>query len=101
MNLAILIDGPSALIVLGGTLLATWLRAGNRDCARTLARLTQLGRARFDAEGTRAELSRQVQEIRREVNTLTVKGADPEVDERALQIKSELERLREQAANLE
>ncbi len=42
-----------------------------------------------------------VQEIRREVNTLTVKGADPEVDERALQIKSELERLREQAANLE
>ncbi|MCB2058587.1 MAG: MotA/TolQ/ExbB proton channel family protein [Novosphingobium sp.] len=66
MNLAILIDGPSALIVLGGTLLATWLRAGNRDCARTLARLTQLGRARFDAEGTRAELSRQVQEIRRD-----------------------------------
>lgn len=66
MNLAILIDGPSAMIVLGGTLLATWLRAGNRDCARTLGRLTQLGRARFDAEGTRAELSRQVQEIRRD-----------------------------------
>lgn len=42
-----------------------------------------------------------VQEIRREVNTLTVKAGDPEVDERALRIKSELERLREQAANLE
>ncbi len=64
-----------------------------------LARLSGLLAA--DAQEIGQALDFLVQEIRREVNTLTVKSADPEVDERALQIKSELERLREQAANLE
>lgn len=66
MNLLNLIDGPSALIVLGGTLLATVLRAGAGDCAVTLAKLAQLGGARFDAEGARAELGRQIQEIHKD-----------------------------------
>lgn len=42
-----------------------------------------------------------VQEIRREVNTLSAKTGDPEIDERTLKIRAELERIREQAANLE
>ncbi len=42
-----------------------------------------------------------VQEIRREVTTLASKSSDPEVDECTLAIKSELEKIREQAANLE
>ena len=66
MNLISLIDGPSALIVLGGTLLSTVLRAGRGDCAVTLAKLVQLGRSGFDAQAARAELGRQIQEIRKD-----------------------------------
>lgn len=42
-----------------------------------------------------------VQEVRREVSTLGAKSGTPEVDARVLAIKTELERIREQAANLE
>lgn len=66
MNWMTLIDGPSAAIVLGGTLLATVLRCGAGDCRVTLGKLAQLGRTGFDAEGTRAELGAQVQEIRKD-----------------------------------
>ena len=66
MNWTVLIDVPSAAIVLGGTLLATALRAGRRDRAMTLRKLGQLRHAPFDAEATRAELAVQVQEIRRD-----------------------------------
>ncbi|MBK6801893.1 MotA/TolQ/ExbB proton channel family protein [Novosphingobium sp.] len=64
MNFAILIDGASAAIVLGGTALGTLLRSGLGDCRLTLAKLAQLGQRRFDAAATRAELALQVQEIR-------------------------------------
>ena len=67
MNLSILANGPSALIVVGGTLLATVLRCGVSDCRVTLSKLGQLGRSHFDAERTRAELARQVQGIRQDL----------------------------------
>lgn len=63
MNLLNLVDGPSALIVLGGTVLATALRCGLSDCRITLAKAAQLGRQPFDASATRAELAVQVQQI--------------------------------------
>lgn len=66
MNWMTLIDGPSAAIVLGGTMLATVLRCGAGDCRVTLGRLARLRRAGFDAEATRAELAAQVQDIRRD-----------------------------------
>lgn len=66
MNLITLIDGPSALIVLGGTLLSTVLRAGRGDCAVTLTKLAQLGSRGFDAKAARAELGRQIQEIHKD-----------------------------------
>lgn len=66
MNLMNLVDGPSAAIVLGGTLVATVLRAGTGDCRFTLARLAQLGGRHFDASAARSELAQQVQEIRRD-----------------------------------
>lgn len=66
MNLAALIDVPSAAIVAGGTLLATVLRCGFGDCRHTLAALGRLGRRRFDATATRAEIAVQVQEIRQD-----------------------------------
>jgi chemotaxis protein MotA len=61
-----LVDGPSAAIVLGGTLVATVLRSGPADCGLTLAKLAQLGRSHFDADKVRAELAIQVQEIRKD-----------------------------------
>lgn len=64
MNWMNLIDAPSAGIVLGGTLLATVLRAGLGDCRIALIKLAQLGRHRFDADAVRSELARQIQEIR-------------------------------------
>lgn len=66
MHLMNLVDGPSALIVGGGTLVATMLRCGWRDCRTTLRKLGQLGHAPFDADATRAELAVQVQEIQQD-----------------------------------
>jgi chemotaxis protein MotA len=61
-----LVDGPSAAIVLGGTLVATVLRSGLSDCALALAKLGQLGRSHFDPAKIRAELAVQIQEIRKD-----------------------------------
>ena len=66
MNYANLLDGPSALIVVGGTLLATVLRSGFCDCGRTVAALVNLLKPGFDADGTRAELAVQIQEIQKD-----------------------------------
>lgn len=66
MNLMNLIDGPSALIVFGGTALATALRAGLADCGVTLSKLCQLGSAPFNMDGARSELAQQIQEIQRD-----------------------------------
>lgn len=66
MNWQALLDGPSAAIVFGGTALATLLRCGWRDCALTGQALALLGRTRFDGDAVRAELARQVQEIRQD-----------------------------------
>lgn len=66
MNWMILLDGPSATIVCGGTVFATLLRCGTRDCGAALRQLGGLAQPRFAAEATQAELSRQVREIRRD-----------------------------------
>ena len=66
MDLTTLIDGPSAAIVFGGTLISTVLRAGISDCRTTLVQLNQLGQRRFDGNRARSELAQQVQEIRQD-----------------------------------
>ena len=66
MNPAALFDPLSAAIVVGGTLLATVLRCGPADCRVALAALGQIGARHFDAEGTKAELAVQVQEIQQD-----------------------------------
>lgn len=52
-----------------------------------------------------AEIGRSLEfltpEIRREISTLGAKAGDPEVDASVLAVRVELERIREQAANLE
>ncbi len=67
MNMGTLLDPASAAIVIGGTVLATFLRSGWRDCrltGRALARLA--GGERFDADALRAELAVQIREIRQD-----------------------------------
>jgi chemotaxis protein MotA len=66
MNIINLIDGPSALIVFGGTALATVLRSGLSDCRVTLTKLRQLGAKPFDPDRARSELAAQIQEIQRD-----------------------------------
>lgn len=66
MNLFNLLDGPAAIVVFGGTALATVLRCGWHDCAAALGALGTIGQKRFDAEHVRAELAVQVQEIRKD-----------------------------------
>lgn len=66
MNLLALIDGPSAAIVLGGTLLATTLRSGLNGGLATLRCLVGLVQPRFDYTRARAEIAAQVEIINRD-----------------------------------
>ncbi len=72
------------------------------EIVRLDAHLSRLA-ALFGPQGT--EIGRAleflVQEIRREVSTLSAKCGEPEIDARTLAIKAELERIKEQSANLE
>ena len=61
-----LYDGPTAAIVLGGTLLATLMRCGPGDCWTALLVLARCGHRRFDAEQVRAGFAGQLQDIRRD-----------------------------------
>lgn len=66
-NMALhLMDGSSALIVLGGTAVATFLRCGRRETALTLRALAALRQRRFSADDARAELARQVRAIQQD-----------------------------------
>ncbi|MES2302646.1 MAG: MotA/TolQ/ExbB proton channel family protein [Pseudomonadota bacterium] len=66
MEFSPLIDGLSATIVVGGTALATVLRAGPRELVVTGRAVAELFRAPFTAEQARADLAGQVSAIRRE-----------------------------------
>lgn len=59
-----LIDGPSALVVFGGTLLATVLRSGWHESALALRQTVAAFRPGFSADAARAELVGQVRAIR-------------------------------------
>lgn len=61
-----LIDGLSAAIVLGGTVLATVLRSGRRELLLTTRALTGLVGQRFSAEQAKADLAAQVTAICRD-----------------------------------
>jgi len=66
MHVQSLFDPTSAAIVIGGTVIATFLRCGVTDCRLALASLAALGRSRFNAERARGELATHVQAIRRD-----------------------------------
>lgn len=64
MDISALWDPASAAIVIGGTLLATALRAGFADLKATLLVLGGLARRRFDYPAARAEIAEQVENMR-------------------------------------
>lgn len=66
MQLDNLFDPTSALIVVGGTALATVLRCGFHDTRAAVSALLRLTSGRFQPEHARAELAVQIQEIRQD-----------------------------------
>lgn len=66
MDLTHLLNASAAIVVIGGTVLATVLRAGIRDCHTTLSALIRLARPAFHAERVRADLAGQVAQIRQD-----------------------------------
>jgi len=68
MNAVSMIDVTTLAIVLGGTLLATFLRCGLADCRATLRQLARTfgKRAPFDADTVRAHMARVLQDIQRD-----------------------------------
>jgi chemotaxis protein MotA len=56
----------SASIVIGGTLLATFLRCGASNCAAAIGAVATIGRTRFDADRVQGEMAAQVREIQRD-----------------------------------
>lgn len=83
MQLESLIDPASAAIVVGGTLLATFLRSGATNCRLAIRAVLALFRPPFRAEQARAELANHVQMIRRDglIRAETHHFGDPEFDE--------------------
>jgi len=78
-----LLDPASALIVVGGTLLATVLRCGAGDCLTTVVALGTLLRRPFDPERARSDMAVQVQEIRQDgvIRSRPAPTGDAEFDE--------------------
>jgi chemotaxis protein MotA len=66
MDATHLVDGQSAVIVVGGTLLGTVLRCGWRDSWTALRAVAALLRPAFNADAMRAELAHEVALIRRD-----------------------------------
>ncbi len=83
MDYMALVDGPSALIVFGGTAAATLLRCGFGDVGAALGRVARLAGHSFDADRARASLAAQVQAIQRDglVRAAPAHFGDAEFDE--------------------
>ena len=71
------------------------------ECVRMRAHLSQFRRLFTDAEPAGRKLNFLLQEMNREVNTLGSKGNDPTISELVIELKDEVEKLREQVANVE
>lgn len=83
MELANLLDGPSGAIVVGGTFLATVLRAGLGDSIAAAHAVAGLRRRHFDAAETKAVLAGQVSAIRQDglLRAAVRHSGDAEFDE--------------------
>lgn len=66
MEISHLLNASAAIVVGGGTVLGTVLRAGIGDCRTTIVALARLVRPAFHAEKVRADLAGQVAQIRQD-----------------------------------
>jgi uncharacterized protein (TIGR00255 family) len=73
----------------------------NEECVRLRSHLTQFREACADDQPTGRRLKFITQEIHREVNTIGAKANDSAVSGRAVQMKEEVEKIREQVENVE
>lgn len=73
----------------------------NEECVRLHSHLSQFREACSDGEPTGRRLKFITQEIHREVNTISAKANDDIVSRRAVQMKEEVEKIREQIRNVE
>ena len=71
------------------------------ECVRLRAHLSQFRRLFVDPEPAGRKLNFLLQEMNREVNTLGSKGNDTVIAEVVIELKDEIEKLREQVANVE
>ncbi len=71
------------------------------ECVRLRAHLSQFRRLFDDPEPAGRKLNFLLQEMNREVNTLGSKGNDPALSELVIDLKDEVEKVREQVANVE
>ena len=71
------------------------------ECVRLRAHLSQFRRLFVDAELAGRKLNFLLQEMNREVNTLGSKGNDATIAEVVIELKDEIEKLREQVATVE
>lgn len=71
------------------------------ECVRMRAHLDQFRRLFTDAEAAGRKLNFLLQEMNREVNTLGSKGNDAVIAEVVIELKDEVEKLREQVQNVE
>ena len=78
-----LLDTTSAVIVVGGTVLATVLRCGIADTRAACTALRGLFRRRFSAARARTGLAVHIQEMQRDgvIRTQPYRSGDPEFDE--------------------
>jgi uncharacterized protein (TIGR00255 family) len=73
----------------------------SEECVRIRSHLSQFEAFLSMEEALGRRLDFLIQEIHREVNTLSSKAADSEISTIAVEMKAELEKLREQAQNVE
>jgi uncharacterized protein (TIGR00255 family) len=71
------------------------------EIVRAESHLVQLGRLLEANEPVGRKMDFLLQEIHREVNTVSAKANDAEMSQRVVEIKSELEKIREQVQNVE
>lgn len=71
------------------------------EMVRIESHLSQLTKLFSEKESVGRKMDFLIQEIHREVNTLSSKANDAGISQRVVEIKSELERIREQVQNIE
>ena len=71
------------------------------EIVRAESHLAQFGTLLEGNEPVGRKMDFLLQEIHREVNTVSAKANDAEISQRVVEIKSELEKIREQVQNIE